>query len=140
VRIVCGAGSIKRSGVRPSVSLSHQSNTAAACGGFAAECHMRKRYQSTAPDARQQQRRSPGRSVALSSKCGQCHVDSRINKAEHRQVTFYFRPIKILAVSTACVEFVSGRQHARNCTLGGLDLDGSTDKISRISLWKILQP
>jgi len=101
---------------------------------------MRKRYQSTAPDARQQQRRSPGRSVALSSKCGQCHVDSRINKAEHRQVTFYFRPIKILAVSTACVEFVSGRQHARNCTLGGLDLDGSTDKISRISLWKILQP
>ena len=38
------------------------------------------------------QRRAPGsssaaargRSTALSSKCGQCHVDSRINEAEHR--------------------------------------------------------
>ena len=41
VHIVCGAGSIKRSGVRtsicPSVSLSHQSNAVAACSGFAAE-------------------------------------------------------------------------------------------------------
>jgi len=64
----------------PSVSLSHQSNAAAACGGFAAERHTRKRYRSTAPGARQQQRRSP----ALSSKCGQCHVDSQINEAEHR--------------------------------------------------------
>ena len=44
----------------PSVSLSHQSNAAAACGGFAAERRTRKRYQSTAPGARQQQRRSPG--------------------------------------------------------------------------------
>ena len=60
VRIVWGAGSIKRSGVRPSVSLSHQSNAAAACGGFAAERRTRKRYRSTAPGARQQQRRSPG--------------------------------------------------------------------------------
>jgi len=25
-----------------------------------------------------------GRSTALSSKCGQCHVGSRINEAEHR--------------------------------------------------------
>jgi len=49
VRIVCGAGSIKRSGVRPSVSLSHHSNAAATCGGFAAELHTRKRYRSTAP-------------------------------------------------------------------------------------------
>ena len=64
VHIVCGAGSIKRSGVRPSVSLSHQSNAAVACGGFAAERRTRKRYRSTAPCARQQQRRS----TALSSK------------------------------------------------------------------------
>ena len=52
------ACSIKRSGVRPSVcpsvSLSHQSNAAAACGGFAAERRTRKRYRSTAPGARQQ--------------------------------------------------------------------------------------
>ena len=58
------AGSIKRSSVRPSVcpsvSLSHQSNAAAACGGFAAEHRTCKRYRSTAPGARQQQRRSPG--------------------------------------------------------------------------------
>jgi len=40
----------------------------------------------------ERQRRAPGsssaaargRSTALSSKCGQCHVDSRINKAENR--------------------------------------------------------
>jgi len=51
-----------------------------ACGGFAAEHRMHKRYQSTVPGARQQQCRS----TALSSKCGQCHVDSRINEAEHR--------------------------------------------------------
>ena len=48
-------------------------------------------------------------------------------------VTFYFRPIKILAVFTACVEFVSGWPMATCAelyidTLGGLDLDGSTDK------------
>ena len=35
-------------------------NAAAACGGFAAERRTRKRYRSTAPGARQQQRRSPG--------------------------------------------------------------------------------
>ena len=64
VRIACGAGSIKWSGVRPyvcpSVSLSHQSNAAATCGGFAAERRTCKRYRSTVPGARQQQRRSPG--------------------------------------------------------------------------------
>jgi len=43
-----------------SVSLSHQSNAAAACVGFAAERRTRKRYRSTAPGARQQQHRSPG--------------------------------------------------------------------------------
>jgi len=64
----------------PSVRLSYQSNAAAACGGFAAERRTHKRYRSTAPGAQQQQRRSP----ALSSKCGQCHVDSRINEGEHR--------------------------------------------------------
>jgi len=66
------------------------------------------------------QRRAPGsssaaaqgRSTALSSKCGQCHVDSRINEAEQPWVIFYFRPIKSLAVFNACVKFVSGWQHA----------------------------
>ena len=141
MRIVCGAGSIKRSGVRPSVcpsvSLSHQSNAVAACGGFAVERRTRKRYRSTAPVARQQQRRS----TALSSKCGdQCHVDSRVDETKHRRVSFYFRPIKMLAVFTACV---SGWQHAWNyISTRWVDwtwMDRRT-KISRISSWKIWQP
>jgi len=45
---------------------------AVACGGFATERHAGRRYRSTA--VAQQQRR---RSTAISSKCGQCHVDSR---------------------------------------------------------------
>jgi len=98
--------------VCPSVSLSHQSNAAAACGGFAAERRTRQRYRSTAPGSSSAAARV--RSTALSSKCGQCHVDSRIIDAEQTWVTFYFRPIKILSVFTACVEFVSGWQHARN--------------------------
>ena len=85
------------------------------------------------------QRRAPGsssaaargRSTALSSKCGQCHVDSRINKAELGLLSILGH-IKVFAVFTACVEFVSGWQHARNYiyidALSGLDLDGLTDK------------
>ena len=98
------------------------------------------------------QRRAPGsssaaargRSTALSSKFGdQCYVDSRVDEAEHRWVSFYFRPIKILAVFTACVECVSGWQHARNyISTHWADwtwMDQRT-KISRISSWKIWQP
>ena len=40
-----------------------------------------------APGGRQQRRRS----TALSSKCGQCHVSSRVDEAEHRlRFTAYF--------------------------------------------------
>ena len=67
-----------------SVRLSHQSNAATACGGFAAERRTGKDID--------RQRRAPGsssaaargRSTALSSKCGQCHVDSRVDETEHR--------------------------------------------------------
>ena len=82
LRIVCGTGSIKRSGVRPSISQSVPSVKRSS--GFVAEHRMCKRYRLTAPGARQQQCRSP----ALSSKCGQRHVDSRINEAEHRQFQY----------------------------------------------------
>ena len=64
----------------------------------------------------------------------------RINEAEHRLfwVTFYFRPIKILAVFT-----VSGWQHAQNYIsthwADWIWMDRRT-KISRISSWKIWQP
>jgi len=61
-----------RTSVRLSVCLSHQST--AACGGFAAEHPAGRRYRSIAGACVQQQRR---RGTALSSKCGQCHVDSR---------------------------------------------------------------
>ena len=83
------AGSIKRSSARPSVcpsvSLSHQSNAAAACGAGLLLSNVR------AKDI-DRQRRAPGsssaaargHSTALSSKCGQRHVDSRINEAKHR--------------------------------------------------------
>ena len=43
-----------------------------------------KRHRSTAAGARQQRRLSTGRSTALSSKCGQCHVGCRVDEAEHR--------------------------------------------------------
>ena len=60
---------------RPSVRLFHRSTAAAACGGFAAERRAGREYRSTAAGVgAQQQRRS---STAFSSKCGQCHVDSR---------------------------------------------------------------
>ena len=42
---------------------------------------VRARYRSIAPGARV-------RSTALSSKCGQRYVDSRINEAEHRQLHY----------------------------------------------------
>ena len=63
-RRVCGAGSVKQLSVRPFVCLSHRSTAAAACGGFVAERPACRRYRSTAVPA-------------LSSKRGQCHVDSR---------------------------------------------------------------
>jgi len=47
---------------------------------FAAERPVGRTYRSTAAGAQQQQRRS----TALSSKCGQCHVGSRVDEAEHR--------------------------------------------------------
>ena len=100
------------------------------------------------------QRRAPGsssaaargRSTALSSKCGQCHVDSRINEAEHRLglgLLSILGLLKFLSVFTACVEFVSGWQHARNyISTHWADwtwMDRRT-KISRISSWKSWQP
>jgi len=64
--------------------LSHRSTAAAACGGFAAERPAGRRHRSIAAGAGAQQQRR--RSRALSSKCGQCHVDSRVDEAEHRLV------------------------------------------------------
>ena len=86
MRTICGIGSIKQSGVRPSVSQSVTSvERAAACGGFAAECRTRKKI--SIDSAGRPAAASPqpgGRSTALSSKCRQCHVDSRSNEAEHK--------------------------------------------------------
>jgi len=82
---------MKRSDVRPSVCLSHHSTTTAACGGFAVERRAGRRYRSTAaglghPAATGNSDTARGRSTALSSKCGQCHVDSHVEEAEHRLV------------------------------------------------------
>ena len=62
--------SIVRPSVRPFVRLSHRSTAAAACGSFAAERRAGRIYRS-------QRSAATRRSTALSSKCGQCHVDSR---------------------------------------------------------------
>ena len=108
VRIVCAARSIKRSRVRPSVcpsvSLSHQSNAAAACGRFAAERRTRKRCRSTARGARQQQRRSPGPQHGAQPNFSSVHC-----------------LCGICVRMATCTELYID-------TLGGLDLDGSTDK------------
>ena len=53
---------------------------------YAAERRAVRRYRSTAADAGAQQQRR--RSTALSSKCGQCRVDSRVDEPEHRLVRF----------------------------------------------------
>jgi len=61
--------------------VSHQSNAAAACGGFAAERHTRKRYRLTAPGARQQQRRSLGsQHGALAANAGNVMLTAELTR------------------------------------------------------------
>jgi len=75
-----------RPSVRSSVCLSHHSTAAAACGGFDAKRRVGKTYRSTAAGAGAQAQQQRRRSTAFGSKCGQCHVDSRVHEAEHRLV------------------------------------------------------
>jgi len=68
----------ERPSVRTSVCLSHHLTAAAACGGFAAERPASSiDRQRRAAGAQQQRRRS---------KCGQFHIDSRVNEAGQRLV------------------------------------------------------
>ena len=91
-RTACGAESMQRSCVRPSVRPSVPSSTAAAaCGGFAAERPAGRTYRSTAAGAQQQLRRS----TALSSKCGQCHVDSRGTRLNADLLQKFLRRLKM---------------------------------------------
>jgi len=62
-RRVCGAGSMKRS----SICLSHWSTTAAACGGFAAECLAGRRYRSFAAQHAWEQVSRAARAVRCSA-------------------------------------------------------------------------
>ena len=64
-RIAYGAGSMKRSSVRPSVRLSRRSTAAAACGRFAAERGAVRRYRSIAAAPRH--RAAARRSVAANA-------------------------------------------------------------------------
>ena len=64
-RIVCGAGSMQRSVVRPCVCLSRRSTAATAAGGFAAE---RQNLQQVSIDSCG--RRAAGAEPALSTKYG----------------------------------------------------------------------
>ena len=144
VRIVCGAGSIKRSGVRPSVSQSVPSVERSS--GVRRVCCWAPYAQKISIDSAGRPAAAapqPG-AAALSSKCGQCHVDSRINEDEHRLVLLSILGLlKFLAVFTARVNFVSGWQHAWSyISTHRVDwtwMDRRT-KISRISSWKIWRP
>ena len=99
-----------RTSVRPSVSLPHHWKAAAACGGFAAESRAGSRYRSTAAGAQQQRRRS----TALSSKCGQCRVDSggtRLNTDLYFTKKLSYRrramSVKILSTAEDCTKKLS---------------------------------
>jgi len=70
-RLVCGTGSMKRSGVRPFVRLS----VPLSLPSF--DCSSGVRQICWAP-RRQEILIDRGGRRALSSKCGQCHVDSRV--------------------------------------------------------------
>ena len=95
------------------------------------------------------QRRAPGSSSAAArqqerrgtqQQMGQCHVDSRINEAERRLGLLSILGLLKFWQCYACVEFVSGWQHAQNyISTHWADwtwMDRQT-KISRISSWKI---
>ena len=80
VCIICGAGSMKRS-ARPSVCLTDRHEPVGLLPSA-------RRYRSTTAGAVQQ-------APALSSKCGQCHVDSRrscfVN--QRRLLATFYRPL-----------------------------------------------
>ena len=101
-RIVCGAGSLKRSRVRPSVCLSRRSIAAAEWGGFAAESPEGRRFRSITGAGAQQQRR---RSTALSSKCGQCCWWQPTNEAERI----------LIKITTGYELFCCVRQNSKCC-------------------------
>ena len=72
---------MKRSSVRLSVPSIDRSS-----GAGLLLSALRARDQSTTPGTQQQRRRS----TALGSRCGQCHVDIRVDEAEHRLLFSYF--------------------------------------------------
>ena len=89
-RIICRAGSMKRSSVRRSVCQSVPSTAAAAAtvaDGFAAELPVSRRSIASGTRCRRAMQQAP----AYGSKCGQRHVDSRRRRqAEYRFVIYGF--------------------------------------------------
>ena len=73
---------MKRSSIRPSAGLSLPQQRRAA-GLLLSAVHAEDSDRQRRPPSAYQQRR---RSTALSSKCRQCHVVSRVDEAEHRLV------------------------------------------------------
>ena len=112
VRIVCGARSIKRSGVRLSVSQSVPSVKRSS--GVRRVCCWTPYAQTISIDSARQPQ--PGAAARRSTaNAGNVMLTAELTRLNTQTwVTLYFRPIKILAVFTACVEFVSGWEHARN--------------------------
>jgi len=84
---------VGRPSVRPSVRLSHRSTAATAAGGFAAVRRAGVRYRSTAEGAMLQV-------PALSSKCGQHHVESRRRR---HNTNLLIWPKVAFALSLLCI-------------------------------------
>ena len=105
---------MKRSVVRPYACISRRSTAAAACGGFAAECRAGRTYRSTAAGVGAQQQRR--RSTALSSTCGQCHVDNRGMRLSRDCVYFFFlfvACISVNAIAARRLYILCWREHSR---------------------------
>ena len=83
-QIVCRAGSMKRLGVRPSdSSFDCSSGVQQVCCWVL--CRQEISTDSVGAGTQQQRHHS----IVHSSKCGQCHVDSRVDEAEHRLIFTY---------------------------------------------------
>ena len=135
----CGLRSGVRPSVCPSVTLSHQSNAAAASGWFAAERRTRNRYRSTAPAAAAPQPGSAARRSAANE--GNVMLTAELTRLNPELVLLstlgllQFQECSLLVWNLCPDSNMHGiiYRHIGRTGLGWID----GQKISRISSWKI---
>jgi len=110
-RIVCGAGSIKRSGVRPSVCPISRTLQRRAAGLLLSAVRAKISIDSAGRPAATAPQPGPQHGAEQQMRAMSCWQPSWRDWTQ-TWVNFYF--ITISAVFPACVEFVSGREHAWN--------------------------